>query len=41
MPAARSRPWLQAVVAATAAGTLTAVVLSGVAKIQDTSDRMH
>jgi len=41
MPAPRSRTWLRAAIAATAAGTLTAVVLSAVAKIQDASDRAH
>ena len=41
MRAAHSRLWIQFGLAVTAVGMLSAVVLSGVTRIQDASDRAH
>jgi hypothetical protein len=41
MRAARSRLWLRVGLATTAAGLMTALVLSAVAKVEDASDRAH
>lgn len=41
MRAARSRLWLRVGLATTAAGLMTGLVLSAVAKVEDASDRTH
>jgi hypothetical protein len=41
MQSRRRRVWLQAGLACLAAGALIGIVQSGVAKVQDASDRAH